>query len=58
MLKSRGAERAQPSRRRTRAAGRAQQGTVSEHIGIGRFEELDVVLHAAIRALRLLQPIL
>lgn len=49
-------------RRRSGADGRAGQvgrvGTVPEHVGIGRLEELDVVLHAAIGALRLLQAIL
>lgn len=58
MLRSRGAGRALSSWRRTGAAGGAQQGTFSKNVGIGRLEELDVVLHAAVGALRLLQPIL
>lgn len=37
--------------RRTRAAGGAQQGTFSKNVGIGRLEELDIVLHAAVGAL-------
>lgn len=57
MLKSRGARRALLSWRRTRVAEGAQQGTFSKHIGIRRLEELDIVLHAAVGALRLLQPI-
>lgn len=58
MLKTRGSRRALSSWRRTRAAGGAQQGTFSKNVSIGRLEELDVVLHAAVGALRLLQPIL
>lgn len=48
--------------RRSGADGRAGQvgsvRTVPKHVGIGRLEELDVVLHAAVGALRLLQAIL
>lgn len=47
--------------RRSGADGRAGEegsvGTVPKHVGIRRLEELDVVLHAAIGALRLLQAI-
>lgn len=58
VLSSRGAGRALSSWRSTRAAGGAQEGTFSKNVGIGRLEELDVVLHAAVGALRLLQAIL
>lgn len=47
--------------RRSGADGRAGQvggiWTVPKHVGIGRLEELDVVLHAAVGALRLLQAV-
>lgn len=52
-----GARRALPSERRARAAGGAQQSTFPKNVVVGRLEELDVVLHAAVGALRLLQPI-
>lgn len=54
-------DRQASDRRRSGADGRAGQvgsvRTIPEHVGIGRLEELDVVLHAAVGALRLLQAI-
>lgn len=52
-----GAMRGLPSERRVRAAGGAQQSTFPKNVVVGRLEEVDVVLHAAVGALRLLQPI-
>lgn len=56
MLKK-GARRALPSEKRASVAGGAQKSTFPENVVVGRLEELDVVLHAAVGALRLLQPI-
>lgn len=56
-----GTSRAASGRRRPGADGRAGQvgsvRAVPEHVGVGRLEELDVVLHAAVGALRLLQAV-
>lgn len=60
-IRAHGPRPAALGRRRSGADGRAGEegsvGTVPKHVGIGRLEELDVVLHAAIGALRLLQAI-
>lgn len=40
-----------------RAGQIASVGSIPKHIGVRRFEELDVVLHASIGALGLLQPV-
>lgn len=54
-------DRRASDRRRPGADGRAGQvgrvRTIPKHVGIGGLEELDVVLHAAVGALRLLQAI-
>lgn len=52
-----GARRVFPSDKRASMAGRAQKSTFPKDIVVGRLEELDVVLHAAVGAFRLLQPI-
>ena len=41
-----------------RGAQRAGEGRVSEHVGVGGLEELDIVLQAAVGAVRLLQAVL
>lgn len=54
-------DRQASDRRRPGADGRAGQvggvRAVPEHVGVGRLEELDVVLHAAVGALGLLQAV-
>lgn len=57
MLKK-GARKALLSEKRASGAkGGAQKRTFPKNVVVGRLEELDVVLHAAVGALRLLQPI-
>lgn len=57
-----GPSRAASGGRRPGADGRAGQvgsvRAVPKHVGVGRLEELHVVLHAAVGALRLLQAVL
>lgn len=45
------------SEKRARGAEGTQKNTFPKNVVVGRLEELDVVLHAAVGALRLLQPI-